>query len=50
MAVLPANEVGRRSILAEHLKNLSVPLRLPLMMSPDYEAITGTRAKRRIVG
>lgn len=49
MAVLPANEVWRRSILAEHLENLSVTLWLSLVMSPDYEAITWACAQRRIV-
>lgn len=49
MTVLPAYEVGRRFMLAEHLEDLAVTLLLALMVSPDYEAITWACVQRRIV-
>src|SRR5512133_2581149 len=39
VTVFPAHEVGRPSMLAEHLQDLAVPLRFTLMMSADHQAI-----------
>ena len=44
--VIPAYEVGGRSMVAEHLHDLAVTLRLPLVVSPDHQAITRACVQR----
>jgi hypothetical protein len=39
VAVLPAHEVGRRSIVAEGFQDFTVALQLALMVPPDHQAI-----------
>jgi hypothetical protein len=45
MAVFPPNHVGRRSVVTQHLEDLTIALRLTQMMSPDHEAVTGTSSQ-----
>jgi hypothetical protein len=48
VSVLPAHEVGRRSVVAEHLHYLTVTLLFPLMVPSDHQAIAWPGAQRRI--
>jgi hypothetical protein len=45
VTVLPAHEVWRRSILAQHLQDLAVTLLLPLVVPPHDQAIPGACAQ-----
>lgn len=49
VTVLPADEVGRRSILAKDLQYLGVSRLLSLLVSSNHEAITGLGAQHRFV-
>jgi hypothetical protein len=49
VSVVPSHEVGRRSVLAEHPEDLGVALRLPLMMSPDDQAIARLRSQHGVI-
>ena len=40
VAVFPAHQIGRRTILAEHLENLGIALWLSLAMASNDQAIT----------
>jgi hypothetical protein len=46
MSVLPAHEVGRCSIVAEHLHDLTVTLLFSLMVPADHQAIAFPSAQR----
>jgi hypothetical protein len=48
VSVLPAHDVGRRAIVAEHFQDLTVALLLSLMVPPDHEAIAWSCAQNRI--
>jgi hypothetical protein len=40
MAIFPAHQIGWRPILAEHLQDLGIALRLSLAMPANDQAIT----------
>ncbi len=46
MTVFPTHEVGRRTMVAEHLQDLAVTLVFPLVVSPDHQAITWVCVER----
>lgn len=45
VTVFPAHEIGRRSIVSEHLHDLTVTLLLSLMVPPHDQAITWSCAQ-----
>jgi hypothetical protein len=49
MAIFPAHEVGRCSVLAKYLEDLGVALRLPLMMPANDQAIARLGPQRGII-